>query len=182
MPGAAARPSSGAHPRVADAGIRGGWAGLYEMTPDHNAIIGEATSVSRFLYATGFSGHGFLQGPATGEMLRDLSCDRAPFVDIGPLSGPLRRQRPAARTQHRLMPDLQTAVRAPAPIPSNVVVVAEALREAIVLGRLRPGERIKENPLAEQLGMSRAPIRDALRLLEHEGLVREHPQPRRDRP
>ena len=70
------------------------------------------------------------------------------------------------------MPDLQTAIRAPAPIPSNVVVVAEALREAIVQGRLRPGERIKELPLAEQLGMSRAPIRDALRLLEHEGLVR----------
>ena len=49
-------------PRIADAGIRGGWAGLYEMTPDHNAIIGEAAGVSRFLYATGFSGHGFLQG------------------------------------------------------------------------------------------------------------------------
>lgn len=70
------------------------------------------------------------------------------------------------------MTDLQTAIRAPATIPSNVVVVAEALREAIVQGRLRPGERIKEAPLAEQLGMSRAPIRDALRLLEHEGLVR----------
>ena len=63
-------------PRVAEAGIRGGWAGLYEMTPDHNAIIGEAAGVSRFLYATGFSGHGFLQGPAVGEMLRDLVLGR----------------------------------------------------------------------------------------------------------
>jgi glycine/D-amino acid oxidase-like deaminating enzyme len=73
-------------PRIADAGIRGGWAGLYEMTPDHNAIIGEARSVSRFLYATGFSGHGFLQGPAVGEVLRDLVLGRPAFVDVGPFS------------------------------------------------------------------------------------------------
>jgi sarcosine oxidase subunit beta len=73
-------------PRVAEAGIKGGWAGLYEVTPDHNAIIGESERVSRFLYATGFSGHGFLQGPAVGEILRDLVLGRAPFVDIAPLS------------------------------------------------------------------------------------------------
>jgi sarcosine oxidase subunit beta len=73
-------------PRIADAGIRGGWAGLYEMTPDHNAIIGEARGISRFLYATGFSGHGFLQGPAVGEIVRDLVLQRPPFIDIGPLS------------------------------------------------------------------------------------------------
>ncbi len=73
-------------PRVAAAGIRGGWAGLYDMSPDHNAIIGEADDVSRFLYATGFSGHGFLQGPATGEILRDLVLRREPFVDVAPLS------------------------------------------------------------------------------------------------
>ncbi|QTE02164.1 NAD(P)/FAD-dependent oxidoreductase [Streptomyces cyanogenus] len=64
----------------------GGWAGLYENTPDHNALIGEATSVSRFLYATGFSGHGFLQGPAVGEVIRDLYLGRVPFLDISPLS------------------------------------------------------------------------------------------------
>jgi sarcosine oxidase, subunit beta len=73
-------------PRIADAGIRGGWAGLYEMTPDDNAIIGEALGVSRFLYATGFSGHGFLQGPGVGEILRDLILRRPTFVDISPLS------------------------------------------------------------------------------------------------
>lgn len=72
-------------PRIADAGIRGGWAGLYEMTPDHNAIIGAARGVSRFLYATGFSGHGFLQGPAVGEIVRDLVLGRQPPVDVGPL-------------------------------------------------------------------------------------------------
>jgi sarcosine oxidase, subunit beta len=73
-------------PRIAEAGIRGGWAGLYEMTPDHNAIIGEASEMARFLYATGFSGHGFLQGPAVGEILRDLVLRRPTFVDVGPLS------------------------------------------------------------------------------------------------
>jgi sarcosine oxidase subunit beta len=73
-------------PRIADLGIRGGWAGLYEVTPDHNAMIGEAAGVSRFIYATGFSGHGFCQGPAVGEILRDLFLQQAPFVDVGPLS------------------------------------------------------------------------------------------------
>ncbi len=73
-------------PRIARAGIRTGWAGLYEVSPDHNAMIGEARSPSRFLYATGFSGHGFLQGPAVGEIMRDLWLGHAPFVDVTPLT------------------------------------------------------------------------------------------------
>jgi sarcosine oxidase subunit beta len=72
-------------PALLDLRRAGGWAGLYEVTPDHNALIGEATSVSRFLYATGFSGHGFLQGPAVGEVVRDLCLGRVPFVDVSPL-------------------------------------------------------------------------------------------------
>lgn len=58
----------------------GGWAGLYENTPDHNALIGRAP-VPGVLYATGFSGHGFLQGPAVGEIVRDLYLDQDPFLD-----------------------------------------------------------------------------------------------------
>ncbi|OQR62596.1 sarcosine oxidase subunit beta [Streptomyces maremycinicus] len=73
-------------PALLDLRRTGGWAGLYEVTPDHNALIGEASSVSRFLYATGFSGHGFLQGPAVGEVVRDLCLGRVPFVDVTPLS------------------------------------------------------------------------------------------------
>ncbi|TYK45437.1 FAD-binding oxidoreductase [Actinomadura decatromicini] len=72
-------------PSLLDVGLTGGWAGLYEVTPDHNALIGEDASVSRFLYATGFSGHGFLQGPAVGEVVRDLYLGREPFADVGPL-------------------------------------------------------------------------------------------------
>nr|WP_189879890.1 FAD-binding oxidoreductase [Streptomyces bluensis] len=73
-------------PALLDLRRTGGWAGLYEISPDHNALIGEAGSCSRFLYATGFSGHGFLQGPAVGEVVRDLYLGRVPFVDISPLS------------------------------------------------------------------------------------------------
>lgn len=47
----------------------------------------------------------------------------------------------------------------------------DVLRAAIVAGRLRPGDRLKEAELSEQLGISRAPVREALRQLEHEGLV-----------
>ncbi len=61
--------------------------------------------------------------------------------------------------------------RSRGPAPSNTEVVADALREAIVKGWLAPGERIKEIPLSEQLGVSRGPIREALRLLAHDGLV-----------
>ncbi len=73
-------------PRLLDLGIAGGWKGYYEVTPDHNALIGEAEGVSRFLYATGFSGHGFLQAPAVGEVVRDLVLGNDPFVDPAPLS------------------------------------------------------------------------------------------------
>jgi sarcosine oxidase subunit beta len=73
-------------PRLLDVGVAHGWAGLYEVTPDHNALIGEARQVSRFLYAAGFSGHGFLQGPAVGEVLRDLYLGVEPCVDVAPLS------------------------------------------------------------------------------------------------
>ena len=69
-------------PSILDAGLTTGWAGLYEITPDHNQIIGEDGEVSRFLYATGFSGHGFLMGPAVGEIIRDLYLGRSPFLDI----------------------------------------------------------------------------------------------------
>jgi sarcosine oxidase, subunit beta len=73
-------------PRLLDVGLGAGWAGLYEVTPDHNALIGRASSPSNFLYATGFSGHGFLQGPAVGEIIRDLCRGERPFLDVGALT------------------------------------------------------------------------------------------------
>jgi sarcosine oxidase, subunit beta len=90
-------------PELVDLPFSRGWAGLYEMTPDCNALIGEAASVPsgagfRFLYATGFSGHGFLQGPAVGECVKDLYLGRAPAVDVACFDT-RRFQRPPVRTE-----------------------------------------------------------------------------------
>lgn len=49
--------------------------------------------------------------------------------------------------------------------------VVRAIRDAIIQGRLRPGEKIPELELAAQLGVSRTPIREAIRTLEEQGLV-----------
>jgi sarcosine oxidase, subunit beta len=49
-----------------------GWAGLYEVTPDHHAILGPAPGVSGFFLANGFSGHGVMHAPATGKIVADL--------------------------------------------------------------------------------------------------------------
>jgi sarcosine oxidase, subunit beta len=48
------------------------WAGLYEMSPDHHAIIGPVSEVTGFYCANGFSGHGAMHSPATGRMVADL--------------------------------------------------------------------------------------------------------------
>ncbi len=50
-------------------------------------------------------------------------------------------------------------------------IVFETLREAIIQGRLKPGERLMEIQLAEEMGVSRTPVREAIRKLELEGFV-----------
>ena len=58
----------------------------YEISPDHNAIVGEVAEPSRFLYATGFSGHGFQQAPAVGEHVAQLVTGAAPTLDLSAFS------------------------------------------------------------------------------------------------
>src|SRR5579871_6440709 len=52
----------------------------------------------------------------------------------------------------------------------------DALREAILLGQLPPGTRIVEAEIARQMGISRGPIREAVRQLEQDGLVEYQPR------
>jgi DNA-binding GntR family transcriptional regulator len=55
-------------------------------------------------------------------------------------------------------------------------MAAEAIREMVLGGELRPGDRLVEERLTEELGISRPPLREALRLLEQEGLVLSMPR------
>jgi DNA-binding GntR family transcriptional regulator len=64
---------------------------------------------------------------------------------------------------------------APLPARNASVAATELIREAIVDGRLEPGRRLKEEELARELGISRTPIREALLILQSEGLVEAAP-------
>jgi DNA-binding GntR family transcriptional regulator len=55
-------------------------------------------------------------------------------------------------------------------------VIFNTLRDAIVSGELKPGERLMEVSLAEKMGVSRTPVREAVRKLEMEGLVKMTPR------
>jgi sarcosine oxidase subunit beta len=73
-------------PVLADLPVQSTWWGWYDVSPDWNALVGEAQNVSRFLYATGFSGHGFQQAPAVGEHIAELVVGRTPTLDLSPFS------------------------------------------------------------------------------------------------
>ena len=61
-------------------------AGLYEMTPDHHAIIGEASGTRGLFLANGFSGHGVMHSPATGRAVSDLILEGSSrAIDVTPL-------------------------------------------------------------------------------------------------
>jgi sarcosine oxidase subunit beta len=69
-------------PALADLGVRSSWWGFYEMSPDHNALVGAAAAPTGLLYATGFSGHGFQQGLVVGEHLAELALGAPPTFDL----------------------------------------------------------------------------------------------------
>jgi sarcosine oxidase subunit beta len=71
-------------PALGDAAVSHAWAGLYEMTPDHNPIIGPAPDIDGFYTIAGFSGHGFQHCPAAGRILADLMTGRDPRSDTSP--------------------------------------------------------------------------------------------------
>ncbi len=73
-------------PAMADAAVSHAWAGLYEMTPDHNPIIGPSPDVQGFYTIAGFSGHGFQHAPAAGRILADVMTGQDPTFDLAPFA------------------------------------------------------------------------------------------------
>lgn len=71
-------------PVIGDLPLSSSWQGDYDMSPDHNAMVGRAAQLDGFYYATGFSGHGFQLSPAVGEHLAELVAGRAPSIDLTP--------------------------------------------------------------------------------------------------
>jgi glycine/D-amino acid oxidase-like deaminating enzyme len=61
-----------------------GWAGLYEMTPDHNPVFGEHPELRGLIFANGFSGHGLMMSPATGKIVSEMiRFGRSETFDVG---------------------------------------------------------------------------------------------------
>jgi sarcosine oxidase subunit beta len=73
-------------PALADASISHAWAGLYEMSPDGNPIIGAVSGVDGLFLINGFSGHGFQHSPAAGRIVADLIVGRDPGIDLTPFT------------------------------------------------------------------------------------------------
>lgn len=74
-------------PVLEKARIARGWAGLYDISPDHHAILGRVPEVEGFILANGFSGHGFQHSPAVGKVISELIVNgKASTIDISSLS------------------------------------------------------------------------------------------------
>ncbi|MDP9473165.1 MAG: FAD-binding oxidoreductase, partial [Chloroflexota bacterium] len=72
-------------PVFEEANVRRGWAGFYEITPDDNPLLGFVGEPEGLAVAAGFSGHGFMQGPAIGTCIAELMLQgSARTVDITP--------------------------------------------------------------------------------------------------
>lgn len=73
-------------PLLEQADLLSEWAGLYEVTPDEQAILGRLPGVEGVIMAAGFSGHGFMHGPIVGLLMAEEILDgRAYTVDIDDL-------------------------------------------------------------------------------------------------
>jgi sarcosine oxidase subunit beta len=71
-------------PVMSEGLAQGGWAGLYDVTPDWQPVIDKIPEVEGFYCAVGFSGHGFKLGPAVGRILAELvTTGECRSYDIG---------------------------------------------------------------------------------------------------
>src|SRR5947209_3134259 len=61
------------------------WAGLYEMSPDHHAILGRAPAIENLYLANGLSGHGVVHAPAIGQVIAEFIVDGRASINVDSL-------------------------------------------------------------------------------------------------
>lgn len=67
-------------PEARDVKVRRLWAGLIDSTPDAIPVLGPVDGLEGFIFATGFSGHGFAMGPIVGKLMAELIVDGQPSI------------------------------------------------------------------------------------------------------
>ncbi|MBI4336259.1 MAG: FAD-binding oxidoreductase [Chloroflexi bacterium] len=72
-------------PHFTDLGIQRSWAGYIDATPDAVPVLGPVPRLQGFIFATGFSGHGFGMGPIVGKLMAELVLDGKTSLDISGL-------------------------------------------------------------------------------------------------
>jgi sarcosine oxidase subunit beta len=73
-------------PRLRSVKVVRQWAGLYDLTPDAQPLLGETDGVEGFFQASGFSGHGFMIAPKVAMLLAQAVAGEEPELDISPLN------------------------------------------------------------------------------------------------
>lgn len=73
-----------AWPEFAKIEVANAWAGVIDVTPDSNPVIGAVDQIPGLTLATGFSGHGFGTSPAAGQLAADLLSGHSPIIDPHP--------------------------------------------------------------------------------------------------
>jgi len=90
-------------PVFENANVLRGWAGFYEVTPDDNPLLGHVPDLDGFIVAAGFSGHGFMQGPAIGLAIAELVIDgETRTIDLSAFR-PSRFQEGALLQEHNVI-------------------------------------------------------------------------------
>ena len=75
---------------------RASWWGYYEVTPDHQPIVGRMPGTEGWLNACGFSGHGVMQAAAIARVIAQEAVGETPFIDVSPLRYERFRDEPAS--------------------------------------------------------------------------------------
>ena len=76
---------AGRCPLLAQAYFRGGWSGLFDVTPDWHPILDRVEGIEGLYFAVGFSGHGFKESPMIGRSMAELIMGDEPSIDISML-------------------------------------------------------------------------------------------------